>query len=181
MARRVRIPLRRVVSDDDGKPVYVTVSGFGDFIGKYMVGRVESRTRRVVLVSVKFAAGAKSKPVEKAEYFRVGDGKMLPANDRQKSGWKINVKDLDTEYCSFPDAEAETTSAPSGFSVVSREVLERYDMEELVAEVWRGSEGELYIKTFRISTDPKVKRARELPAIVPFNRLLELVAEFSGE
>ncbi|MDJ0953454.1 MAG: hypothetical protein QNJ81_07225 [Acidimicrobiia bacterium] len=176
--KRVRLPVGVQVGGDDLKPVYVTVSGYGDFLGKYSVGRVELRTSRIVLVTVKFGTGKKA--VERTETFRVSDGMMLPYDKRSKTGWKINTNDLDTEYCPFPDAESETTSAPSGFSIINTETLHVYGHEKLVAEIWRGPNEELYVKTYRINTDPEAKRARQLPAIVPFNQLAALVAEYSS-
>jgi len=155
---------------------WVISSRFGDPTFKYRCGRIVRRGRKTVDVEFKDEEGTWT------ERYSLRSG-IRTTDIGSAEGWRVSPKELDSESCSTGLRLVASVAKSHGLDKLHEEEHKYDGGQILVLQVWRErgtemSHRSLYLKAFRKFEGDDHKH-RELPAVVPFRVLVELLAQFT--
>lgn len=156
----------------------VVVHGFGELANIIKFGTLVCKRKHVI--ELRFVD-------EDGSYFEkysTHSGKRIEDIDRP-DGWFIILSDLSES----DNVVISNLKQSNRVIKVHEEVVELASDESLLWQVWRHKSDEgltsLYLKSFRRRVDVKenkegelVRRTKEFPAMIPFEKLVELLGEF---
>ena len=161
----------------------VIANGFGTLQGQYQVGRAVGKTKRVIYVQFKDEDGRYTESYDAISGIRTQD---LGDDD----GWRISLSDLEPRTEPFlPESHlVKDRNDQNRFEKLHSERLpfadhDSEDDDHLVIEVWLDNVAKKrYLKYYRtgeiMGSNKTLKPRRQLPALLPFELVRRLLAEF---
>lgn len=173
-----RVRLKRKLSDPTRMPdqqLQVIASGYGKYTGEVLVGEVVGINSRVI--SVKF----RDDDGYFVEKYLAKAGIRIDDIGDAEGGWRINLSDIDPSKSSSSQEEPKPV-----LQMLSREEIpyEGDGSDHMVIEVWEEMETQKhYLRASRTGPvgDGALKRPRDLPCVVPFSVLKQLLYDFESE
>ena len=171
--------VKRIRLNDTRPKSNLIISGYGVLALEFRVGKIVGETDSRITLQCRDDFGYYTEDFSKRSGKRFKD-------IGYPSGWAISLSEIET-----PNAVVRCDPSKNTTHLLHEEVIPQNSNESVVWQVWKLTEEtgvySLYLKSFRRVVKVKesnekgdvTQSTREYPSMVPFAKLLEVLAEFN--